>query len=114
MQETNQVRSDTLESKKSHWQEIIDDWKRSGERQQLYCTRLGINFHTFNYWRTKFTDKNKGKKGFAKFIQAATSIQAEEKPIIIQLLSGNKIIIPQSLGNDKLKNILVILGVINA
>lgn len=101
--------------KKDYWLKVCEDWQRSGETQLTYCQRLGIKMNTFAYWRAKFSDTNKkSKKTFVKVTPPALPSVEQEKPIIIQLLSGVKIILPAKIDKEQLSNILEILGVTHA
>ncbi len=101
--------------KKDYWHKVCEDWQKSGETQLAYCQRLGIKMNTFTYWRAKFSDTNKkSKETFVKVTPPTLPSIEQEKPIIIQLLSGVKIILPAKIGKDQLSNILEMLGVINA
>lgn len=110
MQESTQQ----SQTKEDYWRKVCVDWQKSGESQAAYCRRLEIKMNTFSYWRAKFSDKDKKlKKSFVKVTPATFSVD-QEKPIIIQLLSGIKIILPARIGKEQLTNILEILGVTHA
>ena len=114
MQESSQYNQQN-QPKEVYWRKICDDWQKSGETQLAYCQRLSIKINTFTYWRAKFSDMNKkSKKTFMKVTLPALPSVEQEKPIIIQLLSGVKIILPAKIGKDQLSNILEMLGGINA
>lgn len=103
------------QSKQDYWRKVFEDWLKSGETQPVYCQRLGIKMNTFTYWRAKFSDTNKkSKKTFVKIKPPALLSGEQEKPIIIQLLSGIKIILPAKIDKGQLSNILEILGVNHA
>lgn len=98
--------------KEEYWQKVVEDWQRGNEGISAYCQRLGINIHTFNYWRSKFSGATKAKKAFVKLVSPPSV--TEEKPIIIQLLSDVKIVVPTSISKDNLINVLEALGINNA
>lgn len=113
MQESINPQQET-QSKRDYWRKVCEDWSKSGETQLAYCQRLGIKMNTFTYWRAKFSDKKKSKKTFVKVTPLALPSGEQENPIIIQLLSGVKIILPAKIGKDQLSNILEMLGVAHA
>ena len=46
-------------SPERNWTYHISQWESSGLSQKKYCLQNGLNFHTFQYWRTRF---NKTKR----------------------------------------------------
>ena len=37
------------------WDEILSDWRKSGESQRGYCRREGISISAFGYWYRKLS-----------------------------------------------------------
>lgn len=40
-------------AKRDHWQQQIDNWKRSGLSQKQYCLRHSLALSTFCYWKKR-------------------------------------------------------------
>ena len=50
--------------KKSRWQKIIEDQKRSGLSIKRYCSERKISYHSFNYWSTRLRTSPPATKNF--------------------------------------------------
>lgn len=43
-------------SKRTYWQQQIDNWKVSGQTQVSFCADKNLNKNTFAYWRKRLTE----------------------------------------------------------
>ena len=50
------MKKSTLE-KSEIWRQHIKNWKQSGLSQKVYCKQENLNFHAFNYWNQKISNK---------------------------------------------------------
>ena len=51
--------TNTLESKRTLWQQRINNWKISGLTQKAFCQKHQLNIHQFGYWNKRFnSDKS--------------------------------------------------------
>lgn len=46
--------TNTLEEKRTLWQQHINDWKISGLTQKAFCQTHQLNIHQFGYWNKRF------------------------------------------------------------
>ena len=94
------------------WLELFKEWQASGESQESFCKRKGMNYHTFVYWRTKHNSKQKNQESplFAK-ARIAGSVSSSATIRII-LTSGVQIVIPANYDKAMLSDLLHMVGVI--
>ncbi len=45
---------ESLEQKRSYWEQHVKDWSESGLSQIDYCRRRNLSRRRFSYWKNKF------------------------------------------------------------
>ncbi len=41
------------EAKRTHWEQVIQDWEGIGQSQKDFCIQRNISYSVFRYWRAK-------------------------------------------------------------
>lgn len=82
---------------------MIEHWKQSGKSIMAYCKAENIPYHTFLYWRNKFSKKER------KFIKLKTSVYvpSRDKSCEIIFINGNKVNFSVQPNAAYLKELLV-------
>jgi hypothetical protein len=99
------------------WRGILSEWQKSGETQKTFCSRLGIKYNTFVYWRGKLngpTKEMKPEQFIPLKVKPESSEQPAEKILIIENKNGNKLFIPFSMAPEQLIDLLKSTGFIHA
>jgi hypothetical protein len=102
-----------------NWTYHISQWESSGLSQRKYCHQNGLNFHTFQYWRTRF---NKTKRPInpdppLKIVEIKKEnllqknpVIIDDEPIAIKLLIGNvQILLKNNFNADALKRVIRVI-----
>jgi hypothetical protein len=99
------------------WRGILSEWQKSGETQKTFCSRLGIKYNTFVYWRGKLSSPRKAMRP-EQFIPLKVKAEpANHQPgkiFIIESRSGNRLLIPYSMTTEQLIVLLKSTGFIHA
>ncbi len=99
---------------RQHWLSHIKQWEDSKLSQQEYCTRTGINFNSFTYWRGKFLS-SASIDAKAKFVRVKTAVNHVThvdvpRSIQIKLLTGHVVYIPSNLDVSEIAKLINLLG----
>jgi hypothetical protein len=44
----------------AYWQDLVDQWSRSGQTQAAFCRKRGINYGSFVWWKRQLTSAASG------------------------------------------------------
>jgi predicted acetyltransferase len=83
------------EQKKKRAQSMIEQWKQSGKKLQLYCEEQNLSIHTFRNWLKRESKESKQTKSISDFIplQIQKSISPEKVSGKIEIVYPNGICI---------------------
>lgn len=102
------------DANRQHWLSLIKQWEGSKLSQQAYCTRSGINFNSFTYWRGKFLSSASSdvKAKFVRVKMAVNHVTPVDAPrsIQIKLLTGHVVYIPTNLDVNAIAKLINLLG----
>lgn len=77
------MNNNSREQKKRRAQAIVEQWKQSGKKIQLYCEEQNLSIHTFRNWLKRERKESRQTKSTSDFI----SLQIQ-KPIPPEKVSG--------------------------
>ena len=98
--------------KRDYWEGVVDEWKQSNERQEIFCGRKGIKIGTFTHWRSVFSRENKQKGNKFIPVKIISTDSARVESFTIETPTGYKITIPFVL--DTAKQLFALLGITHA
>ena len=106
----------TVELDMEKWRSIISDWESSQKNQKQYCARLGINFNTFSYARSKLRQTKKIKPTFIPVTlnQSEHQKSLNTDTVVIENPQGFKLHVSSDLSLERLIKIFKICGWLNA
>ena len=108
-------------SPERNWTYHMSQWESSGLSQKKYCFQNGLNFHTFQYWRTRL---NKTKRSLNPYPDPPLKIveikrenllqenpgSMNDEPMAIKLLIDNvQILLKNNFNADALKRVIRVI-----
>ena len=97
---------------RSYWQDMVNQWKQSNERQEAFCNRNGIKLGTFTHWRSVFSRETKQKENKFIPVKIIPTETREAEYLTVETPGGFKITLPFT--PDAAKRMLIILGITHA
>lgn len=77
------------------WRQHVETWQASGLTQAAYCQQQGLNPHTFNGWRRRFTATPTTSPGVIP-IRVSPTAPAPAAAVVLRLASGHQVELPAS------------------
>ena len=111
---------DTIDKDKQHkyWSDHVQEWKRSNLKQQAYCSKAGISYSSFVYWKGLLSPKESlnVKTEFvpvkvSRVDSGTTDISSEIK---IKLTTGHVVYIPNTMEIEKISRLIQLLDISHA
>ena len=108
-------------SPERNWTNHMSQWESSGLSQKKYCVQNGLNFHTFQYWRTRFNKTKRSLNPNPNPLLKIVEIKKEkilqnnpgntnDEPMAIKLLIDNvQILLNNNFNADALKRVIRVL-----
>jgi hypothetical protein len=106
-------------SPEQNWTYHISQWESNGLSQKKYCYQNGLNFHTFQYWRTRFNKTKRSLNSDAplKIVEIKkenllqeNSARMKDEPMPIKLLINNvQILLKNNFNADALKRVIRVI-----
>ncbi len=112
----NNVTSSTAAKQKTkeYWSMHMKQWEESKLSQEAYCTKVGIKYNTFVYWRGLLRSEaaQATQKQFVPVQLSANKVPPSDIPrsIQIKLLTGHIVSIPLSLDIKEIATLIHLLG----
>ena len=83
---------------------LIELWLKDQDSPAAFCKSNNIKVWQFSYWKRKYLERNKSKKGFAAIkVESQNTFGTEEQKIEIRYSSGMIIHLPESLSLNLLQ-----------
>lgn len=101
--------------KEQRWQQLIADWKTSGQSRAAFCRARQLSVNTFDFWRRELTRRDAATAsptlspappGKSVLLPITITTAA---PLEIQLASGTRITVPPGFDLRHLQAVLQIL-----
>ncbi len=92
----------------SQWSELISEYRESGETEQQFCQRRGINFHSFRKWKYRQSPaKGTGKVSTPRssFVEVRPMPRSAQ-PLRIQLGGELSIECPSGMGIEEVARLV--------
>jgi hypothetical protein len=96
-----------MDAKIEQWQEVISQWRESGQTQKDFCRTRDIKLSTLHYWmkRVKKTSTAQAAlPGLVRIAPPATSGGSTE--IIIEIDRRFRILVPAGFSSARLRDVL--------
>jgi hypothetical protein len=112
----NNVTSNTTDKEKTrdYWSTHMRQWEESNLSQEAYCTKAGIKYNTFVYWRGLLRSEvaQATQKQFIPVLLSENKVTPSDIPrsIQIKLLTGHIVSVPLSLDIKEIATLIHLLG----
>jgi hypothetical protein len=96
-----------MDAKIEQWQEVISQWRESGQTQKDFCRTRDIKLSTLHYWmkRVKKTSTAQAAlPGLVRIAPPVTSCGSTE--IIIEIDRRFRILVPDGFSSARLRDVL--------
>lgn len=92
------------------WEEVHEDYERSGLSASEFCRKRGVKYHTYIKWRGIFSKRNKGKKRQDLFreIKSIPPVRTAST-YTVKLRSGHAVELPGGFSAPELKTLIEVL-----
>ena len=91
----------TNKEKQEFWRRHASAFNESSLSVPAYCTRAGLNPHTFQYWRIKFRDETRKKSVVTVAQPSFVRVMTKESPKALVVEQKSNVVGKISLGGGK-------------
>lgn len=106
--------------RRDRWAGIMARFERSGLTQQAFCSREGVPFSTFHFWRQRLKGRNgherrrsslTGRRRRPSFlsVRVLDSVRSSSSPFEIALPGGSVVRVPSEFDPEVLRKLLSVL-----
>ncbi len=115
MNTTTSLKSLSKDKQREYWLAQIEQWKQSNLKQHAYCTKVGINYSAFVYWKGILSSSlSQGEAKTFVPVQltkhepaAVTNVVQEIK---IKLTTGHVVYLPATMDPKTIAQLIHSLG----
>jgi transposase-like protein len=96
-----------MDAKIEQWQEVISQWRESGQTQKEFCRTRDIKLSTLHYWMKRVKKASGGEAALPELVRItppATSGTSTE--IIIEIDRRFRILVPDGISSARLRETL--------
>jgi len=86
---------------------LVEQWRKSGERQSLFCKRHDIRVYQFCYWKRKYSVQEMSKAGFGLLqVQPESYSNQVDQKIEIRYPNGTSIYLSSGTSLGLIRNLI--------
>lgn len=97
------------------WVERVQAWKRSGLSARNFADETGVKVHRLTWWRSRLLRETAGA---AAAVEPLAFVEVDHEdaransanPFVVELRSGERIIVPASFDSEALRHLLTMFG----
>lgn len=102
----------TKEEQRKQWIDRVEEFKKSGQTQAIWCKERNINLRTFNYWYCKFKNTGDKQNNTANWLSVKLD-KALKEPVasVLSIKVGNAVVeVNKEVDADHLLKVLKVLN----
>lgn len=102
----------TKEEQRQQWIDRVEEFKKSGQTQAIWCKERNINLRTFNYWYCKFKNAGDKQNNTANWLSVKLDKTLKEPVVsVLSIKVGNAVVeVNHGVDADHLLKVLKVLN----